>query len=163
MTAHGIAGEVRVRPFGSFPERFKPGVEVRISGSDRIVRIERARSKGDEVLLKLSGVDDRDAAMALRGRRLLVAPEDRFPLPDGVYYVDDLRGTQVKTRSGRRIGVVRDILDNPANDIFVVDLDSGEQILIPGVKEFITVNLDSGEVIVDPIPGLLPEAFDDGN
>lgn len=163
LAPHGIAGEVKVKPLGSFPERFRIGLKVRISGRDGIFRVNGVRWRGKTLLLKLSEVNDRDDAEQLRGARLLVTPDERFPLPDYVYYVDDLIGTTVKLSSGERLGVLMDVMENPANDLFVVQLDTGQQALIPGVREFITVDLAAKEIIVNPIPGLIPGEVDDEN
>ena len=157
VAPHGVKGEVRVRPLGCFPERFRPGLNVRLEEPGDWRRIERVRRHGDVLLLKLEGIDDRTRAETLRRRRLWVPYSQRHPLPPNTFYVDDLRGLPVEKADGTRLGVLRDVLENPANDLFAIQLESGEEVLIPAVREFVTVDLQAGRVIVRPIPGMLPE------
>lgn len=152
-----------MRPLGSFPERFKAGIPVLIAANNRPSKILAVRQHTDGLILRLEGVNTRSQAEELRFTRLLVSKADRHPLPDNVYYVDDLLGLTVKTVSGQEIGTLVDVLENPANDLFEVQLKTGEKALIPAVKVFVEVNLDSKEVIIDPIPGLLPEGFNDAD
>jgi len=154
---HGVRGEVRVRPFGAFPERFRAGLVVRLKGEpERPLRVLRARIHGDTVILALEGIRDRNAAEALRGRRLVVAADQRHPLPEGHYYVDDLRGLPVLTPAGRQVGVVADVEPNPANDLLVVETPGGERALVPLVRALVQVDLAGGRVVVEDVPGLLP-------
>ena len=158
VAPHGVRGEVRVRPFGAFPERFRPGLAVRLSTQpDRELRVRRARVHQGAVILALDGVADRNAAERLRGVRLLVAPEDRHPLPPGHFYVDDLRGLRVVSDAGREVGVVVDVEANPANDLLVVEGAGGTRVLVPLVRALARVELDQGRVVVSDLPGLLPE------
>lgn len=157
VAPHGVRGEVRVRPFGAFPERFRAGISVRADNEpQRSLRVLRARVHRGTIILALDGVRDRDAAERLRGRRLLVAVEERHPLPQDHYYVDDLRGLPVLTPAGRRVGLVRDVEANPANDLLVVETAGGERALVPLVRALVRVDLAAGRIIVDDLPGLLP-------
>lgn len=159
LAPHGVKGAVRVRPFGSFPERFQPGITVRLdTDTARPLRVTSARVHGDTVILTVAGIDDRDAAERLRGRRLVVAAGERHPLPPDHYYVDDLRGLPVMTSGGRRVGVVQDVEANPANDLLVVARDEGERVLVPLVRALVRIDMAGGRIVVDDLPGLLPGA-----
>ncbi|HEX6990123.1 MAG TPA: ribosome maturation factor RimM [Bacillota bacterium] len=157
LAPHGIRGEVRVRSFGAFPERFRPGLTLRLAaGPDRRLRVRRVRLHGDTVILAFEGVTDRGAAERLRGQRLLVARAERHPLPPGRYYVDDLRGLPVVTGDGRAAGRVVDVEVNPANDLLVVETAGGERALVPLVRALVHIDLEQGRIVVEDLPGLLP-------
>lgn len=158
---HGVAGYVRVLALGSFPERFRSGMQVRLSSNlGEVVSVEDVKIYGTVLLLKLAGVEDRETAENLRGCSLLVPKTDRYPLPADTYYVDDLLGLRVVTKDGRAVGSVVDVEPNPANDLLVVALDAGGHALIPAVRALATVEIERGRVVVDAIPGLLPVGED---
>lgn len=156
---HGIRGEVRVRPLTDFPERLKrtASVTLEIDGERRRYELERARPHGrGAYLVKLRGVDDRNAAEALRGVRLEVGEDEVVPLPEGTYYIFELVGSTVYDAGGARLGELVDVIKGGANDVYVVRLGDGTEALIPAVKQVVkTVDVRSRTVVVDPPPGLL--------
>jgi 16S rRNA processing protein RimM len=94
-----------------------------------------------------------EAADRLRGGYLQVPIDDRMPLPEDTYYIDDLIGLDVFTDTGRYLGQIEEVILNPANDIYRVG-----QILIPAVSEFVReIDLVARRVTIHPIPGLLPD------
>lgn len=154
VAAHGIRGEVSAYPETDFPERLRAGREVYVAGvaAARWSRIAAVRTgKPPKLLLRLDGVDDRDAAEALRGAELQVAAADLPPLPEGRYYLHQIVGLRVLTEDGRELGKVDDVLQNAANDVYVVG-----QYLIPALREVVReVDLAGGRMVVRPLPGLL--------
>jgi len=103
----------------------------------------------------LSGIDDRDTADRFRNALLKIPSKNRKPLEEGVYYVSDLIGMRVRTAAGKDIGIVRDVLQNTAQDLWVVEAEQSEY-LIPAVSEYIKrVDVQNREILIDPIEGLL--------
>jgi 16S rRNA processing protein RimM len=119
----GIRGELKVRSETDFPEvRFQPGARLhwwlppkpepddaepaptrkrppRTQPPQACV-VKSARWHGEHLVIQLEGIDTRDQAEALRGAWLLIPPEERMPLEEGQYYIDDLIGMEVFTESG---------------------------------------------------------------
>jgi len=154
---HGIRGEVKVAPLSDWPERFKDfhSLYLESEGNAKRVEVEGRRVRGNQVILKLSGVNDREGAESLRGVLLKVREETCPPLPEDTHYVFDLVGLEVKTTGGERVGSVVDVLQMPAHDVYVVDARGGE-VLIPAVKTFIKrVDIEDGVIVIEPIEGLL--------
>ncbi|MDR0851791.1 MAG: ribosome maturation factor RimM [Clostridiales Family XIII bacterium] len=131
----------------------------------RCFRIESLRYTGKTPILKLEGVEDRNAAEALVGVDAYVTSEHLAPLDEDSYYVRDLIGMCVADADGHVLGTVKDIIDNPAHDILLVatsgDLTAQDdtkqsEFLLPFVDAFI-LNIDTGKgVIIAAIPeGLL--------
>lgn len=144
----GIRGAVKVYPLTEFDDRFDAGSEVHLQGVARTVEW-RKRAAG-ALVLKLSGLDDRTAAEGLRGSYVEVPEEDRRPLGAGAWYVDQLLGLRVRSESGRTLGTLEDVLERPANDVWVVrgSPDQAET-LIPATKEAVlSVDLPTKEVVV---------------
>ena len=76
-------------------------------------------------------------------------------LPDGVFYRDDLMGLEVRDRTGRALGKVRDILVTGGADVFVIGR-VGEEVLIPAVRSIcVEIDIQQGTLIVEPPAGLL--------
>ena len=83
------------------------------------------------------GIDDRNAAEAAKGTELFITEEDLPELPEGQFYIRDLIGMEVEEQGGSFHGVVTDVLQNTAQDIFEVKRDDGKTVLIPKVDAFV--------------------------
>lgn len=156
---------MRLYPLTSFPERFQPGLSVFLetpphSGQGRWVQIQTVQpARGDMLVVGLSGVTSRDEAEALRSALLKVPRDERHPLPDHTFYVDDLIGLPVYTATGQLVGRVKEIHDGPAQDVMEIAA-GGRRALVPMVRQFITIELAQGRVKVKPIPGMLDELLE---
>jgi 16S rRNA processing protein RimM len=136
----GVTGAVKVRSLTDFPDRFAPGAELTLEGVSH--RVEWSRDQATGLVVKLSGVDDRTAA---QGRRLqyLEVPEDTLrPLPAGRWYHHDLVGLAVRSESGRELGTLTDVMERPANDVWVAKR-GGEELLIPVIPDAV-LGVDMG-------------------
>ena len=150
INTHGIAGEMKTEVWLDSPQYMKTFRRFFIGEKEYTVLSSRAQ-KGF-LYLKLSGVEDLNAAMALKGSVLQIAREDAN-LPDGAYFLCDIIGARVVDEQGAEIGILADIEENPAAPIYVV---KGErEHLIPGVPEFIRcVDTERGVVTVHLIEGM---------
>ncbi|MEO6797548.1 MAG: ribosome maturation factor RimM [Candidatus Dormibacter sp.] len=148
LKAHGVRGGVRVESLTDFPDRFRPGRQVRVG--DRSLTIARSSEAEGSLLITFVEVTDREQAAALTGLYLTVPLVDAHPLPAGRYYHFQLVGLQViDSESGRVLGTVADVLSYPANDVLQVMGETGER-LVPMVSSVIKrVALDEGTVTVN--------------
>lgn len=158
--AHGVRGELLVTPHTDDPARFGLLREVYVAladGERRRVSVVGARVSSKGVLLRLSEVVDRDAAEALVGAELLIPREQCLPLPPDSYYEFELWGMEVRTTAGRVLGTLQEVVDFPANDVWVVR-DQEREYLLPAVKEVIKmVDREERVIIIEPIAGLVDE------
>lgn len=156
--AHGVKGEIRITPASKDPSRIKKFKLVQIEspeGDTSFFVIEKARVNGRYALIKLKDVETRDQALALKGSTIQIKRTDCPPLPADEYYYFDLIGITVKTTEGEVLGEISDILDMPANDVYVVSMGDREA-LIPAIKEVVKrVDLDREEMIIKVMDGLL--------
>jgi 16S rRNA processing protein RimM len=84
-----------------------------------------------------------------------INPSEKYPLPEGQYYHDQIIGLQVQTSEGQIIGTVTDIITGQSNDNFVVRQNE-EEILIPAIEDVIkSIDTDKGLITIYPIDGLL--------
>ncbi|MCS7173899.1 MAG: ribosome maturation factor RimM [Armatimonadetes bacterium] len=153
---HGLRGEVRVLPDTDFPDRFQTLRRVFVAGPEGEVpyEVESVRPHGRFFLVRLRGVEGREAAEALRGRELRIPQEEAPPLPEGTYYVADILGLEVRTPEGKVLGRVREVLRTGANDVYVVAGD--REILLPAIEDVVQeVNLEERCMVVRLLPGLV--------
>jgi 16S rRNA processing protein RimM len=166
VRAHGLSGEVVVEIRTDDPAaRFAPGNTLRAKGSpkgagsdgpERTFVVDDVREHGGRLLVRLAGVDDRDAADALRGSLFLIDSDELPPIdePD-TYYDHQLEGLRVRTTTGTDVGVVVEVLHTAAGELLAVKRDSDE-VLVPFVGAIVTsVSLDDGSLEIDPPEGLL--------
>lgn len=155
---HGIRGEVKVYPTTDSPKRFSQLSEVtlRQGGKDRQVKLEQARYFKNLVILKLEGIDTVEAAEALKGAELYIPREQGVPLEEGEYYIADIIDLEVFTEEGEKLGVVRDVLETGANDVYAVKREGMKDLLIPAIPECILdIDLEEGRMTVRLMDGLL--------
>ena len=150
----GVRGAVKVSPLADSRELFAPGRGVTVSGQRRVIA--SARWQKGLVYLRLSGIEDREAAAELGGRLLAIAESELEPLPEGQYYRFQLIGLSVVSTDAEELGRVTEVLSTGANDVYVVRGDRGE-ILLPATDEVVReIDLESGRMLIDVLPGLLP-------
>jgi 16S rRNA processing protein RimM len=153
--AHGVRGELRVAPETDFPERFARLESLSVApkgGAPRMMRIAGARQHVGQglVLLRLEGVQDREAAESLRGAGLFIRESDLTPLPEGFYYEFQILGLQVVTEEGRDLGTIVDIIRTGANDVYETPLA-----MIPAIEPIVReVDLAGGRMVVHWVEGL---------
>ncbi len=142
----GLAGDLRTDSLTDDASRFRPG-SVLVAGG-REYTVASAKVAGDDVTLRLEGVDSLDAADRLRGQYLEVPAARVRSLEPGNYYHWQLVGLRVTDLDGTELGVLSDVLEYPANDIYVVEGAAGE-ILVPALESVVReVDLSAGRMLV---------------
>ncbi len=141
-----------------FPQRFQSVKRVYLGSRHELRAVEAARFTPKGVLLKLAGVDSRDAAADLRGAYVALPEAELPPLPTGSFHHHQINGLDVYTEDGRRLGAVAEILTTGSNDVYVVRGGQGGELLLPAIAEVILgIDLDAQRITVHLIPGLLPD------
>lgn len=144
--AFGTGGAVKVRSLTDFPDRFASGSELTLDGTSR--RVEWSRQQTTGLVVKLAGLDDRTEAQAQRGRYLEVPDGSLRPLPAGRWYHHDLVGLAVRSESGRDLGTLTEVVEKPANDVWVAKRGA-EELLIPVIPDAVlAVDMAGGGITV---------------
>lgn len=161
VNAVALRGEVKVYHFSDYKERFEELDEVIVErkGKGKTYRIEKVRYQNGMVILKLKGVDDRNAAEALKESDIMITEADLRELPEDTFYVRDLIGCSVfNAENGAEIGTIKDVMQNSAQDIYVIKTAAGKEAMIPAVGDFVDeVNIAEKYVKVKLIPGLIDD------
>jgi 16S rRNA processing protein RimM len=158
IKSHGLAGRVKVLSYLESDRLLTALKDVYIGpdrDSSKRYPIEHVRTEGrSHFSLKLEGVEDRNAADALRGHRITVPYESLEPLPAGEYYWEDLIGLAVVTEDGKPLGRIESIFPTGGNDVYVCKAE-GREILLPAIAEVIrSVDIQAGTVTVRLMRGL---------
>lgn len=153
----GVHGDVYVRPDVDLEHDFPPGCAYETPTG--VLVVERSRLHSGRRVVRFAGVEDRDAAEALRGG-LLTLPRSQVTLDEDAFWTEDLLGREVVDDAGTLVGVIENTLDGLAHDYLVVARPDGGEVLVPAVAEL--VDVDGERVVVHAIPGLLdPDAAED--
>ena len=172
VNAVALRGEVKVYHYSDYKERFEELEEILVERNAakkhamESYEIEGVRYQKDMAILKLKGVNDRNAAEALKDCDVYITEADLRELPEDTFYIRDLIGCRVVNRSGNteneeEIGIITDVLQNTAQDIYQVKTKTGKEVLIPAVGEFVKeINIEENTVIVSLIPGFTDGALE---
>lgn len=156
----GIKGEVRITLYAQDSTNLKEGKVLLLerAGKTMSAAIERLRFQKDRPVVKLEGVDDRNAAEEIRGMEVSIYASDLEELPEGEHYVRDLIGCRVVdvADNNREVGVLKDVIQNTAQSILEVETAEGKSVLIPAVDAFLRdIDEEAGVIEVELIPGFL--------
>ena len=151
---HGLRGEVSIQNRSDNPDRWTAGASV-LREDGAALTIASSRRHGRRLLVRFDGVEDRSTAERLRGA-VLVVPESWLPeLAAGEWWAHQLEGCEVRTRSGRVLGIVREVIANPANDLWVAVDSEGRETLVPALADvLVDVDVEGRRIVVEDIPGL---------
>ena len=152
VNTHGIRGEVKINPWCDEPEFLLEFDTFYID--EKPIEVLTSRVHKNCVLASLKGVNDVNAAMALRGKVICI-DKSEIELDDDQYFIADLIGLEVfDSESNQVVGEISDVLNLPANDAYVVR-DGDLEYMIPVVREFVlNVDLAARRVTVKLIPGM---------
>lgn len=150
VNTHGVRGEVKIQVWLDSPEFLKKFKTVYIE--DKAVKLISGRVHKGFLIAVLDGVEDVNAAMCYKNKIVYIDRDDA-KLPKGAYFLQDIIGAEVVDEKGAKIGVLEDILETPASDVYVVRGETEH--LIPAVDEFIiSTDAEKGIITVRLIEGM---------
>ncbi|MGN0387835.1 MAG: ribosome maturation factor RimM [Suilimivivens sp.] len=157
-STHGVRGEVKVFPTTDDMKRFKKLKEVLLdTGKETLtLEIEGVKFFKQFVILKFKGYDNIDDIVKYRGKSLFVTRENAVKLQKDEYFIADLIGLKVVNEDGSFTGVLKDVMETGANDVYIVESADGKEVLIPAIKDCILqVDFQKEQVLVHLLEGLL--------
>lgn len=157
-STHGLKGEVKVFPTTDDPERFRKLKTVFLdTGKDyQLLTITGVRFFKNQVILKFKEFQDINEVERYRGRDLLIKREQAVPLGENENFIVDLIDLKVFDDTEQRLGILTDVLQTGANDVYVVETEEGKEILLPAIPSCILeVDLENGRMLVHVPEGLL--------
>ena len=155
VSTHGVRGELRVQPWCDGPDFLLGFSTFYFERGATPVAVEGARAHKNMLLLKLKGIDDPDAAAALRGKVLYLDREDA-PMEEGEHFIQDLIGLSVvDADTGQEYGRITDVFATGANNVYELSCPDGGKKLVPAIPDVvIETDLDGGIMRIRPLEGL---------
>ncbi len=164
LRLRGAGGRMTARLVRGGIDQFDSASWVLLGGGKtppRRIEVESASVYSDKVVLKFRGIDTADAAAELAGSDILLPCNGLVDLPEGSYYIFELVGMRVRTRDGRDLGTVREVLETGGTPLLTVrpapDSAGGSvEILLPAARAICTeIDRAAGVITIDPPEGLL--------
>lgn len=157
-STHGVRGEVKVFPTTDDVKRFKRLKEVILdTGKEELIlEIEGVKFFKQFVILKFKGFDNINDIEKYKGKNLYVTRANAVRLRRDEYFIADLQGLTVVDEEEQVIGTLRDVMETGANDVYIIDMTDGREVLIPAIKECIlNVDVEGGKMQIHIMDGLL--------
>lgn len=152
----GIRGEIRVQAYTETFEAFEKSEWLQIKEKRMVIK--QIRIHKGSVLVLFDGISTPEQVSEFSGQLVQTLAQNLPVKDEDEYYYFELIGLDVFTESGRHLGKITEVMATGANDVFVVNGDSGE-ILIPFIDEVVTdIDLVAKKVQVNPMEGLIPNA-----
>ena len=155
---HGIKGEVKVFPTTDDAKRFKELKEVILdTGKEYIpMEIEHVKFFKNMVILKFKGYDNINEIEKYKSRDLLITRDQAVDLEPDEYFITDLIGLTVVSDQGAELGTLKDVLETGANDVYVVAMKDGKELMLPAIGDCIlNVDLEQRRMEVHVLEGLM--------
>jgi len=151
----GIRGELRVLPTTDSPERFQLLVGELVFVGLKQMKLTQARLHKGLVIVKLEGINDRNAAEEIIKSVISIPAEKALPLEQDEYFVRDLIGLKAETESGEELGFVSNVINTNANDVYVIQPPEGRSFMVPAIKDVvINVFMDEKKIVIRLMDGL---------
>lgn len=157
-STHGVRGEVKVFPTTDDVKRFKRLKEVILdTGKEELtLEIEGVKFFKQFVILKFKGYDNINDIEKYKGKSLYVTRANAVKLRKDEYFIADLQGLTVVDEEEQVLGTLRDVMETGANDVYIIDMTDGREVLIPAIRECILqVDIEAGKIKVHMMDGLL--------
>ena len=157
-STHGVRGEVKVFPTTDDVKRFKRLKEVILdTGKEELtLEIEGVKFFKQFVILKFKGYDNINDIEKYKGKSLFVTRANAVRLRRDEYFIADLQGLTVVDEEDKVLGTLRDVMETGANDVYIIAMADGREVLVPAIKECILhVDVEAGKMQIHLMDGLL--------
>jgi len=157
-STHGIRGEVKVFPTTDDPTRFKQLKSVLMDTGNAHVelKIQGVKFFKKFVILKFQGIDNINEVEQYKGAPLLIERKDALPLQEDEYFIADMIGMKVFTEDAKEFGILKEVLETGANDVYVItSIDHGE-VLLPAIHKCVhSIDVEARKMVISLMEGLL--------
>ena len=155
---HGVRGEVKVFPTTDDVNRFKKLKQVILDTGreQKDLEIEGVKFFKQFVILKFKGIDNINDIEKYKGKSLYVTREHAVKLKKDEYFIADLIDMQVELEDGTLFGVLNDVMQTGANDVYCIQTEEHGEVLIPAIKDCILdVDVETRKMKIHLMDGLI--------
>ena len=157
VNTYGIKGFVKVNPLVDNNNQFKSFKTLYIQQKNNLkeLQVEEVKFSKNQVLLKFKGIETIEQAEELRNYYLQAKRSD-IKLEKGAYFIVDLIGLDVYTEEGELLGTLKEVLQPGANDVYIVENEAKQEILLPVIPDVIKqVDIEGKKIVVKLLEGLI--------
>lgn len=157
-STHGIRGEVKVFPTTDDIQRFRYLKECILdTGSRQLpMEVEGCKFFKNQAILKFKGYDNINDIEQYKNASLWVTRENAVPLEEGEFYIADIIDAGVYEEDGTYLGRLTDVMETGANDVYVVQMENGKELLLPAIPQCILeVDTEEPRLTVRLMKGML--------
>ena len=157
VNTHGLRGEVKVVPWTDSPDDFEAVEKVflKIKSEYMPLTVKAVRYQKNNLIVKFREFDNINDVEAFKGATLYCDRDELGELPEGVYSIVDLIGLTVVSDEGDVVGVIADVFNTGANDIYDVKREGKKNLLLPVIDEVVKeIDMEKGQVTVHIMEGL---------
>lgn len=152
-SVYGVKGWLKVTSHTQPKENIfnYPNWQLKINNQWQEWQVEQGRPHGKTLVVKLSGIEDRDQAKHLVGTQIAVYREQLPEINADEHYWSDLIGMHVVTVKGATLGKVKSLLETGSNDVLVVtNKETGKttESLIPWLQDDVIINVNKNDQII---------------
>ena len=120
------------------------------------LEIQSVRYFKNMVILKFKGFDNINEIERYKNKSLYVTRENAVRLRRNEYFIADLIGLKVFDEEEKEIGELKDVIETGANDVYVITMSDGKELLLPAIKQCVLdVDVEGGTMKVHILEGLL--------
>lgn len=158
-STHGLHGEVNVFPTTEDPNRFKKLKKVMLHtqrGENLELDVQSAKFFKKFVIVKFKQFNTIEEVEKFRGCELTIDRKDALKLAPGEFYVADMIGLDIVDEEGNKLGVLTDVLQTGANDVYEMTRDGDDKVYIPAIKDCVKeINMKEKRIVIHVMEGLL--------
>ena len=157
-STHGVRGEVKVFPTTDDLKRFKKLKKVILdTGKEQLpLEVEQVKFFKQFAILKFKGIDNINEIEKYKGKSLLVDRENAVRLRKDEYFIADMIGMKVFTEDEKEFGILKDVIETGANDVYAIETEEYGEVLVPAIKQCILdVDIENGKMMIHLLEGLV--------
>lgn len=157
-STHGVRGEVKVFPTTDDMNRFKKLKQVILdTGKEKmILEVQGVKFFKQFAILKFKGIDNINDIEKYKGKSLFVDREHAVKLKKDEYFIADMIGMDVYTEDDKIFGVLKDVIETGANDVYEISSEQYGEVLVPAIKQCILkVDIENKKMIIHLLEGLI--------
>lgn len=156
VNSYGIKGFLKIVPLVDNNNQYKDFKKLYIQENKKIkeLNIQEVKFSKNLILLKVEGIENIEDALKLKNFYLYAKRED-IKLEEGAHFIVDLIGLKVYTQEGNLLGILKEVLQPGANDVYIVENDKKEQLLLPVIPDVVKdIDITNNKIIVKLLDGL---------
>lgn len=160
VATHGIKGDVKIYPWTDYPEFLEDFTNFYILQNSKYHKLKaiNVRTQNGMNIVSFDGYDTIEKSRTLL-ESVVYLDRDEIELEEGYYFVADLIGCKViNDDTDEEIGVIKDVRNLGASDIYYIKGKDGKEYLFPAVDEFkVSTDIDNKIIRVKVIEGMFGE------